>query len=87
MAKMTSLILDMPDHNGQVGAMGIAKMAGSTFIRVGHKRMVTRFIHFQDTGRAEFYTDVATLAPFPINENLAALLFFILPDRFYPGWF
>jgi hypothetical protein len=70
------LLIQFPDHNGEVRAVGVAKVTGGAFFRSHDAGVVFIRIHGEDLGRTEFDANAAALAPGGVNNHFATGTFF-----------
>ncbi len=80
------LLFQFPDHDRQVGAMGVTKMAGGTFFRRDHAGVLLSGVHGEDLGRAELHADAAAFTPLCVDKDLAAGAFFDRSRRYGLGF-
>ena len=69
-------LIQFPNHNCQVGAVGVTKVASGAFFGSHDAWVVFILIHGEDPGRAEFYANAATFAPGGVHNHLGAGTFF-----------
>jgi hypothetical protein len=65
-----NLLIQFPDHESQVGAVGVAKMTGSALLGGDDAGDVLVCVHCQHFGWAEIHTDMATFAPLGVYDHL-----------------
>jgi hypothetical protein len=71
-----TILVQFPDHNCEVRAVGVTKVAGGAFFRSHDTGMVFIRIHGEDLGGTEFDANAAALAPSGIHDDFATGTFF-----------
>jgi hypothetical protein len=73
MVKIASVkSIDLFNADRQIGAVGIAEMAGGALLRGNHDRVVAVRMHRQNIRWAEFNADLAAFAPGRKDAHFAA---------------
>jgi hypothetical protein len=68
-------LTQLPHNNRQIGAVRVAKMAGSAFLLGNHYRVASAGVHRQGIGGTKLNTNGAALAPGGMNRHLTARAF------------